>query len=186
METPALNGTQLPLLDAESDEALLLPPEEKRKRYTGRQVSKLEERLDCIVTMLAWGIPDERVAQAAHVNFRTLAVIKGKLAERIGTDALGLAAVAAGKSSKFLMLADQKAEGASAKDLMIMHGIARDTAINLKLTAGAENLDPAIDVPAVSPALEVARKLVAAKDAGSNAGTQRQQPGCADDGRKTL
>lgn len=149
---------QLALIDAESDEALLLPADAVRKRYTARQVEKIEARLDCIVTMLAWGIPFEKIATAAHVNHRTLTTIAGRYAERIGKDAVTLADYAAGKAAKFLYLADQKAETASAKDLAIMHGIVRDTMINCRATAGAADMGEAIEVQQVNERLEQFRE----------------------------
>lgn len=168
---------QLALLDAESDEALLLPAEVVRKRYTARQVEKIEARLDCIVTMLAWGIPQEKIAQAAHVNHRTLTTIAGRYAERVGKDALSLADYAAGKAAKFLYLADQKAEGASAKDLAIMHGIVRDTMINCRATAGATDLDNAIEVEQSNEKLEAFREKLKLLKPGTvnNAGTKEQR-----------
>lgn len=149
---------QLALIDAESDEALLLPDGERRKRYTARQVEKIEARLDCIVTMLAWGIPHDKIAAAAHVNHRTLTTIAGRYAERVGKDALTLAEYAAGKAAKFLYLADQKADGASAKDLAIMHGIVRDTMLNCKAVAGAGEMDNAIEMEQTNERLEQFRE----------------------------
>lgn len=167
---------QLVLIDAESDEALLLPAEAVRKRYTARQVEKIEARLDCIVTMLAWGIPHDQIAAAAHVNPRTLTTIAGRYAERIGKDALTLAEYAQGKAAKFMFQADQKSELAGPKDLMIMHGIARDTAINCRATAGAADVDGSIEVEAVNEKLEQFRaKLKQLKPGDANAETQRTQ-----------
>lgn len=145
---------QLALIDAESDEALLLPADVVRKRYTARQVEKIEARLDCIVTMLAWGIPAEKIAAAAHVNHRTLTTIAGRYAERVGKDALSLAEYAAGKAAKFMYLADQKADLAAPDKLMIMHGIARDTMLNCRAVAGAADLDNTIEAEQVNEKLE--------------------------------
>jgi len=141
---------QLALIEAESDEALLLPDADRRKRYTAGQARQIEWKLDCILAMLACGvIPLETIAARAHVNFRIVQELSTRYAERIGSDAIKFSDYAAAKAAKFLYLADQKSGLAGPKDLMIMHGIARDTAINLRLSGGGGSSEPeAIDITA--------------------------------------
>lgn len=141
---------QLTLIEAESDEALLLPDLERRKRYTAAQVEKIEWKLDMILLAIAAQvIPLQTIAERAHVNFRVVQELATRYAERIGQDAVKLADYAAAKSAKFLFLADRKSENATFKDLMIGHGIARDTVLNMRLSAaGQTDLNDAIDVVA--------------------------------------
>lgn len=136
---------QVPLFSAESDEALLITPEQRRKRFTARQVAKQEEKLDLILMLIATGVvTKEAIANKAHVSLHTIEAIIQKFSEAIGSDAVKLAEFAQGKAAKFLFLADQKAHMAAPKDLMIMHGIARDTAIHMRL-AGEGNQPPPAD-----------------------------------------
>lgn len=154
---------QMPLIDAESDDALLLSPTERRKRYTAAQAQKIEWKLDCIVTMIAATvIPQDAIAAAAHVNVRVVRQLATLFHERIGRDAMKFSEYAAGLSANFLHQASEKAAGAGFKDLMIGHGIARDTALHMR-AAGAAVTDPndgAINVDSVDAELEAFRASV--------------------------
>lgn len=162
------DDTQLALIEADSDVALLMPDAERRRRYTARQVEKQQEKIDCILTMLAWGVPLKAIEAAAHVNHHTITTLAGRYAERLGETAAGLADYAQRLSAKCAYVAAGKVEEASGKDAAIMHGIFRDTAINLRLTAGQGDLDPAIEVSAVNERVEAVRaklKALAAENA---------------------
>ena len=160
---------QLVLIDAESDEALLLPAHVRAKRYTAAQVKKIEWKLDCIVTMIACqAIPIPRIAEVAHVQRHTVEALAAQMAERIGADSIRFADYAAATSAQFMYLARQKSDKAPFKDLMIGHGIARDTAINLRAAGGPMN-DPnegAIELEAENPALKSAREFLQGKENG--------------------
>jgi hypothetical protein len=153
--------------DGESDDALLLPRPERHKRYTAEQAKNLDWKEDAIVVMLASGvIPLEVIAQTVHVNFRTVQAIFKQNLEAVGQNAQRFSAYALGKSAAWMGLADQKADKASPKDLMIMSGIARDSAINLRIMnmSGDDGLKT-IEAETVAPEVEAIRKLIAERAA---------------------
>lgn len=150
---------QILLLTEESDEALLLPPVERRKRYTAAQVQKIEWREECILVMIAAQvIPLDRIAEAAHVNLRTIKIMAARDAERIGRDTVKFGEYSAGLSASFLHKAEMKSDAATFKDLMIGHGIARDTALAMR-AAGAAAGDPNADAINVETVDEDLRKF---------------------------
>lgn len=166
------DGEQGLLIDASDDRALLLPPEEMRKVYTAGQVEKLERLLKCILKMLAWGMPHDDIAEASEISKHTLQVLAQRYAGAIGENALRLADYAQQLSARCAYQASQQLHKATGKDAAIMHGIFRDTAINLRAAGGAgEEETAAIDVTSVSE--RRAKFLEAVKALGS--GEQRSE-----------
>lgn len=130
---------QLALIAHDSEEAMLLPDTERRKRYTAPQVTQIESKLNCIVAMLACGaIPITGIAERVRVSPRTVREIATRYVEQVGADALQFADYAARKSAKFLYLAsaktDEHADKTGAKDLMLMAKLASDIATNLRVS----------------------------------------------------
>ena len=77
---------QLEMIESESDTALLLPPEEVRKRYTAAQAEKIAWKLDCILTMLKFDLPAKEIASAAHVAVPTVQTLRARHVEALAAD----------------------------------------------------------------------------------------------------
>lgn len=159
MQNPDFDaGGQGLLIDAAEDAALLLPAEERRKRFTGGQCEKLERVLACVIGMLAWGMPRDRITTLARISPHTLQTLAWRHADQIGTNALALADYAQQMSARCAYQAMQQLEKATGKDAAIMHGIFRDTAINLRAAGATPDMTGVLDVETVNPAVEEARQ----------------------------
>jgi len=155
---PLPNG-QFLLLEAESDEALLLPTERRAKIFTAAQAQKIAERLDPILTLIACRLPVKEVARKAHVSNHTVAALIQLYAGPIAADMERYAGWTAEVSAGFLALAVQKAsddlDEIPFKDLVAAHSFTGKLSLDMRLasaqlTIGTGELNPAEDSTAVT------------------------------------
>lgn len=151
---------QLSLIEAESDEALLIPRHEMEKRYTARTVAKVELKRNYILDLLAFGLPIETIAEKTHASTRIVQRLGALYSQQVAADAMKFAQVLKAKAAKFLFLAEQKAEGAKFGELMVGVGIAMQRAQEAELGASSLLPDTAIDVGEESEGLRAARKFL--------------------------
>jgi hypothetical protein len=155
---------QMPLIEAESDEALLLPREELRKRYTAGQAEKVEWRRDCIVAMLGGGVfTIEQICAAAHANERVVKQIAQMHAAKIAQDLQRCGERFISDAAMTFELAKDKREKAPYRDLMVGGGILATNGLAMKMAGAASGADanPAIEVETVNGKAEEARKWLA-------------------------
>lgn len=158
---------QIPLLEGESDDVLLLPSSELRKRYTGAQVDKIEHRRDPIIAMLGSGVFTlERIAAVCHVNVRTVKYLAEMHAASIAKDMAALGDLFLSESAKAVIVARDKRDAASYKDQMVGAGILATNGVAMKqASAGSSAADDAIDVQQVNEKADAARKWLQLKTA---------------------
>lgn len=156
------NG-QLSLIEAESDEALLLSREDAAKRYTARSAEKLEWRRDCILALTGCGLPVDYVASVAHCSARIVRLLGAKYAQAAAQSTQQMSRVLAGLAMKAAFHLDQKLPDAKPNELAVTLGIALQRKQEMD-AGGAGAYDPnaeAIDVTEENPALLSARKRLA-------------------------
>ena len=154
---------QIPLIKAESDEALLLPPAELRRRYPAKAVEKIEHRRDPILAMLASGVFTlERIAEACHVNVRTVKQLAELHSAAIAKDMNALGEKFLAEAAMTMTVAKDKRDKASYRDQMVGAGILATNGLALKQAAsGAASEAPLVEVNAISEKAERLRKLLA-------------------------
>ena len=154
-----LPGGQMILLEAESDEALLLPAERRAKIFTAAQAEKISDRLDCILTLIACRLPVREVARKAHISNHTVAALIMQHAGPIAADMERYSGWTGEISAGFLALAVQKSavelESIPFKDLVAAHSFVGKLSLDMKLAAGqlaigTGELNPDVDVQIVS------------------------------------
>ena len=149
----------------EFEEALLLPDEHLKKKYTAEQAEKIGWRRDGALLMLAYKVPKEQIAATMHMNLKTLEAL-----------VISQAAIFAGFSEQYarrLMthagaafeLAMTKMDEASFLQLTTGAGIMADKAMAIKggIPAGGEEL--VVDLVEEDPALKSAREFLKLKTA---------------------
>lgn len=162
--------------EPEFEEALLLSQDEVEKNYTAENAKQIEWRRKACVKLLGRQLSTKDIADILSMNTRTVTAVAAQEGFKIGMEAAKLSDFAQNLAGSFAMQAAQKAHEAGPKDLMIMHGIARDTAINLRAVAGG--YDPnagAIEVLAENPALVSARKRLAERNGKPQINTDETQ-----------
>lgn len=137
-------GEQMSLLSADEENALFLPAEELRKRYTGAQAEKMEWRRNACVRMLAYGIPAEYIARDLHMNLRTVTALAAQYGKTIAAFSERFAQNLMESAAADIAAAETKRTSASHKDLHIAAGIKMQHAMAVKLVADtgapAENI----------------------------------------------
>jgi hypothetical protein len=151
---------QLALIEVSDEEALLLPTEQLRKRYTAGQAQKIDWKRDCIKALLACGLPIETVALKAHVNERIVKEILAIYAASIAADMGAFGDYAMSRAAKFLALADQKAHAAPFKEQIAAASFIGKMGMDMKLAStGMDSAEqPAIDVENENEQLQRARE----------------------------
>jgi hypothetical protein len=152
---------QLALLDeVPFEEAMVLPVEEVRKRYTAENSRQIEWRREACVKLLARQCPAIDIADILKMNPRTIAAVAAQEGQKIAAFSHALADTLAGSAMSDLALADTKKHGASYKDLHIGAGIKLTHAVAMKMV-GATGEDPGvIELEAENPALQSARRFL--------------------------
>ncbi len=117
---------------SEHDGALLLPPEERRKRYTGKQAAELE-RLHTAVLMLLPSWPVEDIARNLRLSTRTVRAVAAQSGEKVAGFNKEFAEVLIRTGARWVALAMTKEGDASFRDLNIGAGIVMDHARDLLL-----------------------------------------------------
>jgi hypothetical protein len=150
---------QLTLIEAGSDDALLLPRAEMEKRYTGKTVARIETKRNYILDLLAVGLPIEIIAKRTHSNKRIVVALGALYAQQVASDSMRFAQALRAKASRFLFLADQKAGDAKFGELMVGVGIATQRAQELEAGASAlTDFAETIDADAESEGLRKFRE----------------------------
>ena len=156
---------QLPLISAESDDALFLNPDQLReqKRYTATTVEKIELKRNYILDLVACGLPAEIVAKKTKSSSRTVKLLAAKYAQVIANNIPEFARALRSKAARWTVLADGKAEDAKFSELMVGVGIAVQRAQEMELagqSAGDLEAHP-IALEDDNPRLIAARKFLA-------------------------
>ena len=157
-------GEQIPLIEAESDVALLLPSPELQKRYTGAQAEKIEWRRDCIIGMLGAGVfTIERICEMAHANCRVVKQLAQMHAAKISQDLQRCGERFISDAAMTFEMAKEKREQAPYRDLMVGGGILATNGLAIKMAGAASGSDAAtvIDVDTVNSKADAARKWLA-------------------------
>lgn len=167
----AMDLEQLALIDeVPFEEALTLPLEEVRKRYTAENSRQIEWRREACVKMLARQISAPDIADILKMNPRTVAAIAAQEGQKIAGHADSIADALASSAMADFALAETKKHDASYAQLQVGGGIKLTHYANLKLLGAAGSGDAAAhDVAAENPLLESARKWLEAR-AGKGAG----------------
>ena len=167
------NDEQLPLINGESDEALLLPHEEAAKRYTGKTVEKLERIRNGIVMALGCGLPVYFIAQEMHCSERIVKLLGAKYSGLAAASSKEMGKVLGGLAMKAAFHIDQKMGDARVGELGVVMGIALQRKQEMELAgSAAEDPQGAIEAEEVSPALESARKFLENRNGAKITGAQ--------------
>lgn len=119
------------LFDLDDDMALLLPAEERRKRYTARQAAAMETVYELIVMLLGRGVSVEDISRGAHVNTRTVRAIAARSGEKVAGYNKHFGAALLSLSGRWFAKAMTKEDEAGPKDLTVMAGIAAQNGMAL-------------------------------------------------------
>lgn len=158
---------QLDLIEAESDEALLLPREEASKRYTARVAEKQEIRRDCILALLGCGLPLNYVATVAHCSRRVVKLLGAKYATAAARSTNEMCKVLGSLAMKAAFHIDQKMGDAKAGELGVIMGISLQRKQEMEaMSAGAFDPNDVIEIQETNPALVSARKRIAERVQG--------------------
>jgi len=145
--------------EPEFEPGLFLSGEDLRKRYTGKQATKMEWRRNACIRMLAYGIPAEDIAQDLHMNLRTIQALATQNGKTLAAFSEKFAGELMGSAAADIALAETKRHEASHKDLHIAAGIKMQHALAVKLVA---DTGPApVDVEAESGKLKALRDRIA-------------------------
>lgn len=143
---------QLALIEAESDDALLLPREEAAKRYTASGAEKIAHRRDCILAMIGWGMPADQIAKHAHCNHRIVKALGAKYSQRVADSTSDMVKFLRTLALKAAFLAGQKLEDAKVGELSVFMGVALQRSQEMEMaSAGATDVNESIDVEADDP-----------------------------------
>lgn len=149
---------QIELIEAGSDEALLLDYEDARKRYTARSAEKLAWRRDCILALLGCGLPVDVVAEKAHVSNRIVSLLGSKYAQLVAANSKTFAQTLKGAAAEALFHCKQKMKDAKYGELAVSVGIFAQRGQEAEL-AGAAHDPGSIEVESESPAVVEARRI---------------------------
>lgn len=164
------------------EEAMVLPPEEVKKRYTAENARQIEWRREACIKLLARQVAAEDICDILKMNRRTVGAIASQEGQKISTFSNQFADSLASSAMSDLALAHTKRDGASYKDLSIGAGIKLTHAVNMKMVgAGGAEDAAAIEMEQDNPALQLARKFLeqrkATNDRTEARGTERaEQP----------
>ena len=171
------NDEQLPLINGESDEALLLPHEEAAKRYTGKTVEKLERIRNGIVMALGCGLPVYFIAQEMHCSERIVKLLGAKYSGLAAASSKEMGKVLGGLAMKAAFHIDQKMGDARVGELGVVMGIALQRKQEMELAgSAAEDPQGAIEMETESPALASARKFLETRSVECGVRSENKQP----------
>lgn len=144
---------QLPLIEAESDEALMLPREAMQKRYTATTVERIEIKRDYILEMFAWGYETATIAQKAHCSTRIVNLLGAKYSQQVAANMGDVVKVLRAKAMKAAFYAEAAMPNAKLGELGVFMGIALQRAQEAELaSAGAgQPLEDAIEMQKDDP-----------------------------------
>jgi hypothetical protein len=156
---------QLALIQEEPfEEAVTLPLEEIRKRYTGTNGKNIEDRRLQVVKLLALHISTRDICDVLRMNHRTVAAIAAQEGQKIAAFSEQFAETLAGSAMADIALAETKKHDASHKDLMVSAGIKLTHAANFKMIgAAAGDETAAIHLEEENEKLTAARKFLEAR-----------------------
>lgn len=156
---------QLALIDEiPFEEAMVLPLEEVKKRYTAENARQIEWRREACIKLLARQCPATDICDILKMNHRTVGAIAAQEGQKIATFSNQFADSLASSAMSDLALAHTKRDGASYKDLSIGAGIKLTHAVNMKMVgAGGGDEASAIELEQDNPALQSARKFLEAR-----------------------
>jgi hypothetical protein len=143
----ALKLEQAALFDEEPfEEALLLSPEEIKKRYTGSNGEKMVWRQETALYMLGRQCPAQDIARVLHMNLRVISALAAQNGRKLAgfTDSFVNELMASAGAD--ISMSETKRHEASYKDLGIVGGIKLTHVANLKLASVGGQVDGAIDV----------------------------------------
>lgn len=165
----SLPGGQLILLEAESDEALLMTPAQRRKIFTADLAQKIEERLDPILTLIACRLSIATVAQRCHISNNTVARLIMLFSAKIARDMEEFSGMTGDACAAFLALAYQKAADElpkiAFKDLVAASSFMGKLSLDMKLASTQMNWnaekdgDSPLQLETENPALVKARQI---------------------------
>lgn len=143
----------MPVIIAESDDALFLDAADSRKRYTGSTVEKIELKRNYILDLIACGLPADLIASRTKSSTRTVQLLGAKYAQEVAGNIPRFTAALRNKAARWMQLADGKAEDAKFGELMVGVGIALQRTQEMELaSAAAGNIDdPAHELAADNP-----------------------------------
>lgn len=144
----------------EDDNALLLPAEERRKRYTASQAAELE-RLHAAVMMLLACWPVEAIARELNLNTRTVRALAARDAEKVAGLEKGFADILLRTGARWIALARTREHEASFRDLNIGAGILMDHARALAMMGQVEGEAATKEVQDHAEAAAALRALMA-------------------------
>jgi hypothetical protein len=119
------------LFELDDDMALLLPAEERRKRYTAQHCAGMEKVYELIVMLLGRGVSVEDISRGAHVNTRTVRAIAARSGEKVAGYNKHFGAALLSLSGRWFAKAMTKEDEAGPKDLTVMAGIAAQNGMAL-------------------------------------------------------
>lgn len=150
----------------DDDAALLLPVEERRKRYTAEQALKLE-RVHKAVMMLLSAWPVETIAKELHLSTRTVRALAVRSAQEVAGFDKKFADILLRTGARWVALARTKEEEASFRDLMIAAGISFDKARDLVMMGQVGEESVIKESQDHQAAAEALRRMMRAADATS-------------------
>ena len=150
---------QAVLLEVEDSDGVLFSREERKARYTARQVSELERLREAVFMLLpAWPIED--IARRLHMNTRTVRALAAQDAEKLAGSKRDFTNVLRSTADRWLALARTRESEATFQQLAIGLGIIMDKARDLELMGLApENEALKENVDRVAAAAELRRML---------------------------
>jgi hypothetical protein len=179
VQQAAVELEQLALIEeVPFEEAMVLPPEEVKKRYTAENARQIEWRREACIKLLARQVAAEDICDILKMNHRTVGAIASQEGQKIATFSNQFADSLASSAMSDLALAHTKRDSASYKDLSIGAGIKLTHAVNMKMVGagGAEDVG-ALELEAENPALQSARKFLEMKKANATSpNSETQKP----------
>lgn len=153
---------QLTLIEAESDEALLLPMAELSKRFTGTTANKIEMKRNYICDLLAFGFPVDSIAVKTGSSTRIVKAIGAICAEQVSHNISDVVKILRQKALKATFYADQKMPEAKLGELSVFIGVALQRAQEAEAAAagGLGPEDGAIDIETENPAVKSVREFL--------------------------
>lgn len=163
----AVELEQLALLDeVPFEEAMVLLPDEVKKRYTAENARQIEWRREACIKLLARQVAAEDICDILKMNHRTVGAIASQEGQKIATFSNQFADSLASSAMSDLALAHTKRDSASYKDLSIGAGIKLTHSVNMKMVgAGSAEDVAAVDLESENVALQSARKFLEMKKA---------------------
>ena len=159
LQSAVLELAQLSLLpEVEFEEALLLEPDEVKKRYTGTNGKGIIERREMVVKMLARQMTATDICDILKMNPRTVAAIAAQEGQKIAAFSGELANALVSSAMADIAAAQTKRDTASYKDQHIAAGIKLTHAAAMKLIGAGGGEEAVNVVEAENPALLQARK----------------------------